>query len=441
LATAAVLGLSSCTHYSPAPPHPEAYAATFDARRLDERPPGAVWTGADLLRAALKRNPEVAEAAAKYQAALAAARAARNRPNASLTLTAEYAREPEHWGHAAAADIPLDLGARRSTRISTADLQALQAYYDYQEAAWGVRTALAKARDDLASADQGIRLADQVAALRRERTDRLDRRVAAGEDDRLLALNARNDLIAAEARAREMRARREQASAALAKTLGVTEPAVRDLKLAPPPDRSAAPDLASWRRDAALSRRDVLRALADYDIAENALRLEVAKQVPDVRVGPGYYWDHGILKLPFNLALTLPPADLNRANIRHAETARAAAGRSLETVQANALAAVDQAVLNLDAARVALDQARDQQLPAARRAADAAARMLQAGQGDRPDELAARAAAGEAELAIVEAERTYRLAGVDLEDALRRPFDPDESAALQADTEAHGRTR
>jgi CRISPR system Cascade subunit CasA len=434
----AAVVVSSCAHYSPAPPHPEAFPAAFDARTLESRPAGGAWRQADLLSAALKRNPAVAEAAAKYAEALAAARAARNAPNASLTLTVEYARERHPWGHAAAADIPLDLGARRSTRVSTADLQALQAFYDYQEAAWGVRTALAKARDELAGANREVELAERIAALRRERTARLEQRIAAGEDDRFLALAARNDLIAAESRAREVRARRDQAQAALAKAMGVSSSAPAELKIAPAPEAPTF-DLAASRRDAALSRRDVLRALADYDIAENALRLEVAKQYPDVKIGPGYYWDHGVLKLPFNLALTLPPADLNRANIRRAEAARSAAGRSLETVQANALAAVDQAVLSLQAARVARDQVRDEQLPAAQRAADAAGRMLRAGQGDRVDELAARAAEAEAELAVLEAERAYRLAAVDLEDALRRPFDPAEAAVL--DSEIRGAPR
>jgi CRISPR system Cascade subunit CasA len=432
-AIAATLVVSSCAHYSPAPPHPETFPAAFDERSLEQPPAGGAWREEDLLRAALARNPAVAEAAAKYAEALAAARAARSAPNISLTLTVEYARERHPWGHAAATDIPLDLGARRSTRVSTADLQALQAFYDYQEAAWDVRTALAKAVGELAGADQVIGWAEKIAALRQERVARLELRTAAGEDDRFLAYAARNDLIAAETRVHEARARRDQARAALAKAVGVPATSLLELKVAPPPAPPPGFDLVGWRRDAALSRRDVFRALADYDIAENALRLEVAKQYPDIRIGPGYYWDHGVLKLPFNLALTLPPTDLNRANIRKAEAARTAAGRSLETVQANALAAVDHAALGLQAARVARDLAREEHLPAARRAAEAAGLMLRLGEGDRVDELAAHAAEAEAEFAVLDAERAYRLAAIDLEDALRRPFDPAEAAVLDGD--------
>ena len=118
-----------------------------------------------------------------------------------------------------------------------------------------------------------------------------------------------------------------------------------------PPAPATLDGLADWRRDAAASRSDVLRAIADYDLAEAALRLEVAKQYPEVRIGPAYNYDHGVNKLPFNLSLTLPTFDLNQRAIAQAEAARTAAGRTLELTQANALAAVDAAAAARTAAR------------------------------------------------------------------------------------------
>jgi CRISPR system Cascade subunit CasA len=188
--------------------------------------------------------------------------------------------------------------------------------------------------------------------------------------------------------------------------------------------------LPAWRRDAALSRRDVLRAVADYDLAEDALRAEVAKQYPQVRVGPGYFYDHGVTKLPFNVALQLPPLDMNRAGIAQAEAARAQAGQALEAAQANALGEVDAAVAALAAARASAARAQAD-LAIARRTAADTARSLQAGEADRVDDLGARAAVVEGELAAGDAEHAVRTATADLENALRRPFDPRESPVLQ----------
>ena len=374
----------------------------------------------------------MAEARAKYATALAAARTARLAPGLTLTLTAEYQDERPHWGGGAAADIALDTAARRGARTTTADLQALQAWYDYGEAAWATRTALEKARIDLASARQELGLAARATDLRRERLDRLERRVGAGEDDRVVALTAQTELAGAERRLADARGREGQALAALAKALGVGPDAARGLALAPVAGAPALGDLREWRRDAALSRGDILRAVADYDIAESALRLEVAKQYPEVRIGPGYMYDHGVNKLPFNLALVLPTYDLNQRAIAQAEMARAAAGRSLELAQANVLAAIDTAAAALAAAQANAERAASRALPAAERTAADAARAVRAGEADRVDDLAARAAVVEAELDLLDARRAARTAAADLQDALRRSFDPAETAVLQS---------
>jgi CRISPR system Cascade subunit CasA len=426
------LSLAACAHYAPAPPHPETFPPALDARRLDEKPAGAVWTGADLLSAALAHNPQIAEARAKYQTALAAVRTAKAAPGPSLTLTAEYANEVPHWGYTGAGAIPLDLGARRSTRITTAQLQALQAFYDYGETVWSVRTSLEKARIDLTSATSEIGLAGEALNLRRERAERLAQRVAAGQDARALAVTAQGDVVMAEHRLAAAVGRQQAASLDLAKALGVSAPALRGLLLASGPAAATPSDFADWRRDAALSRRDVLRAIADYDLAENALRLEIANQYPSVSLGPAYNYDHGVTKLPFGLSLALPPWDLNRGAIAQAEAARAAAGRSLELAQANALAEVDSAAAALSQARKELSRTRDGDLPVAERAAAAAARSVDAGQADRVDELAARGAVLDARLNLLDAQHTAATAAAGVEDALRRSFDPAETAAIQA---------
>lgn len=426
----AAVSLAACVRYTPAPPQLDRFPTELDARRLESKPPGALWSGADLLAVALARNPQVAEAKAKYLTAAAAARTAKLAPPLTLTLTAEYASEHPRWGYGAAADVPIDAAVRRNARMSAADLQALQAWYDYAEAAWAVRTALEKARIDLASAAASIPLADRAVSLRRDRLQRLERRVAVGEDDRVVALTAQTELAAAERKRADIEGLRRQARLDLATALGVGPSAVNDLALAPRVEVPPLDLLPTWRRDAVLTRRDVLRALADYDLAEGALRLEVAKQYPEMRIGPGYFYDHGVGKLPFTLSLALPTYDLNRRAIEQAEAARAAAGKSLETVQANVLATVDTANAALATARANVDRISLRALPAARRTAEGTARSVKAGSADRTEDYAAQAAEVDAELDLLDARRTAVTAAADLEDALRRPFDPAEADVL-----------
>ena len=432
LALACGLLLSACATYAPAPPHTAQFPAAYDARRLDPKPPGAEWTGADLLSAALTRNPQIIAARAKYVAALAAARAAKAAPGPSLTLTAEYAREAPHWGYSGGVDLPLDYGAQRSTRINTANLQALQAFYDYGEAIWSVRVAIDKARIDMLWSARESRSAAEAVQVRVDRLKRIQDRIAAGEDARAVGLAAQADLATAERRRYAALGRENSSRVDLAAALGVSRNALLDVRVAPLTLEEAWPkNIYAWRPAAALSRRDVLKAVADYDIAENALRLEVAKQYPQVSLGPAYNYDHGVTKLPFSLSLALPPWDLNRGAIAKAEADRAAAGRALEAAQAGVLAAVDAALEAESRARQDLDRVRAHSLPVAQKTDADLVRSTAAGQTDRVDELAARGAMIDVYLDMLDAQRAAMTAAVDREDALRRAGDPAETAVIE----------
>ncbi len=425
------LGLSGCVRYAAAPPQPAKFVAEFDARKLEAAPAAKSWTGAELLSVALANNPQIAEARAKYLASLAAMRTAKAYSGFSLTLTAEYARETPHWGYGGGSDFPLDIGTRRDVRITTAQLQALQAFYDYGETVWSVRTDLEKARVDFLAAGSEIQAAAESVDLRRQRARLVEQRITAGKDARTAGLLAQGDLAAAERRLVGAKGRRQAATGDLAKALGVNPSAIGTIGVVAPEVVQPFHDLALRRRDAALSRRDVLKAIADYDLAEQALRLEVANQYPTVSLGPGYNYDHGVTKLPFSLALALPPMDLNRRAIARAEAARTAAGRSLELAQANALSAVDAAAAALKTTQDDFARARDSALPAAQKANAAAVRSVAAGETDRVDELATRGTMVDVFLDMLDARHATGTATADLENALRRSSDPAETALIE----------
>lgn len=446
LTAASCVLLGACAHYEARPPAPEKFTAGYDARRLPALPAGATWSDAALLQAAIANSSAVREAEASYRAARAAAKAARTPPPISLLLVAEYSRDAggtTPWLYSGLFDIPLDYGARRGTRLQTADLAALQALYDYAEAIWTVRSAVVHARIQRLAAEREAVLARQAVQLREDRARKLEQRIRSGEDARPAGVTASVELAAAQRRVQDLINLRVQADAALAKALGVSITAVQPITLEPLPNAVNVPsvsDLTIWRQEAALRRRDVLRAVADYDVAEQGLRLEVAKQYPDVHLGPGYTFERGQHKIPFDLTLVLPPRDLNRANIQSAEAKRALAGARLDAVQEAVLAGVDQTATALIGAKAGLDRTLNQDLPLAHRAEAAARKALAAGELDRIDQEAAQAAAVDAELAGLDAWRAAWLAAADLEDALRRPSGA-EGAVIEAAVKRAGESR
>ena len=433
------LALAGCAHAPPAPQNPVGFESAFAARRMTA-PANGVWTSADLLEVALARSPVVAAAAARRSAALASLRATRLPRAPTLTLTAEYADERPTFGGGAKGEFPLRSWGLRRAQIGAAELTALQALYDHAEAVWTVRAALARALAAADGAETERATAERLEALRSERVARIERRVALGEDERPLALSSRVELARAAARRRDAEARHLAARLALAATLSLPAEAIEGLRISV---SAAGPqgDLASLRRAAIAGRSDVLRAVADYDLAEVALRTEVARQYPEVRLGPGYMYDHGVNKLPFDLSLGLPPSDGNRSGIARAEAERAAAGRALEAAQAGVLARIDAAVAARAAAQDTTTKIERDALSAARGLAERSARAVRAGQADRVDELGARALVAETELDLAAAQSGARLAAVDLEDALRHAADPAEAVVLARVLAAAGALR
>lgn len=443
---------TGCVSYQPRPLQPDAIIAARAERTLDTAEVTARvaelapawdanplrWDRLTLFAAETLYNPDVAAARAALDTAEANARAARAGPNATLTLTAEYARDPaasSPWLFGGAIDIPLDRGGRRRARTTVADLAVLSARYDVAEALWTGRIAMRRALADRLIAERRITALTALAQVRDRQFAAVARRVAAGEASRAELERVRADGADAARRLGDAEGQRRAASAALAAAIGVPEQALAGIAPAwtgfdgPAADPAGQVD-KDVRLAAILSRADVLKAVVAYDQTEAELRGEVAKQFPAISLSPGYTWERGLVKLPFSLGLVLPPLDLNRRAIAAAEAKRAEAGRRLEAVIAGAEATIDAAMVETRAARAALGRVRSVERVAADRLAAQADRELKAGAIDRTEWAAAQAGARQAVTSEIDALARVNAADAALEDALRRPLEGPETAML-----------
>ena len=78
-------------------------------------------------------------------------------------------------------------------------------------------------------------------------------------------------------------------------------------------------------------------ALADFAASQATLRLEIAKQYPDVRLSPGYQYDQGDNKWSLGLSVDLPVLNRNQGPIAEAKARRSEAAARFNAVQAKAL--------------------------------------------------------------------------------------------------------
>lgn len=430
-----LIAASGCATYIPAPVDTATQVRAFATTDLGLAA-DSVLSETEALALALERSPQVRQAAAAYASAAAAARTARVRPSLTLNLTSEYSSQadPQHpWLFGGAIDVPVDAGERRSARLSTADLQILQARYAYADALWRVRDRLHRAvlERDLASREQHI--AQQQVAVQSEHVSVVERRIAAGEDDRSLALQAEAARIVSTRRLAAARAAVASADVAVAAALSVPVERMNGLviqPLAPEASMSNAQRLSGLREAAATARSDVLSLVAAYDIAEDSVRAAVAAQYPAVVLAPGYTWERGITKLPFGLSLQLPPADLNRSAIDEAEARRSEAGRALEAAQATVFAEVDTAAAGLSSAVLELERLSREEAVVAERTLRNVERSRQLGAADRSDLLLAQATTLDVALDMIDVERRRNQFAADLDLALRHSDDAGVMSAI-----------
>jgi len=434
---AAGLLLAGCQHYQPAPMDVAQSAHEFAARRLDSAqvrefvealagtPVGAHWDRAQLLAAALAQNPRLAVARSQMKLAAAEQALAVLGPNPDLTLQSEYARQELHpWLYGLAASWPLLSTAQRRLNGQMASAETERAKLEAMQAAWEVRGALIQALSDRESARRARKLLDETLRAQASLLDIQRARIEAGETSADSALPAEQARAALEQERAELDTRAVTATAELAAALGVSDEALRGIEIRWPdwgdPPAPAEAELKPVRERALLSRAELAAAIQDYAVAEAQLAQAIRRQYPGVTLQPGYYWDHGIAKLPFNLELSLPMRGTQQ-RIAAARAGRELAGEKLMAVQAQIGAQIDTALARERQERLNLESAR-RQLESAKRAQQVARELVRSGAEARDESASADITALRAELQWLQRRSQLQAARNALEQALNAPL-------------------
>jgi cobalt-zinc-cadmium efflux system outer membrane protein len=234
----------------------------------------------------------------------------------------------------------------------------------------------------------------------------------------------------------DAQSRKSEVHSRLAEALGLSEAALDGEELNfdfTTPD--AKPLTSAEARSVALrSRADILGALADYAASEAGLRLEIAKQYPDLHFGPGYAWNSGNAgdsQWSLGLTLELPILDQNQGPIAEAEARRKLAAAKFVELQSQVIGEIDRAVAGW---RVAEEQLKtgDSLLAAEQQQQKSAQAQLEVGAADQLDSLNAQLEFDSASLAQLENKTLLQQALGQLEDALQSPLTLPDSVVQQA---------
>ncbi|HVC89202.1 MAG TPA: TolC family protein [Acidobacteriaceae bacterium] len=449
LAFALVTGCARYKYHA-APILPAAQAASLYARSLDDpdlrswmkqavayQPPSwpmETWNLNALTLAAFYFNPDLDVARANAAAATAAITTAAMKPNPSIGGGPGYeSGDQGPFTMAFNFSLPIETAGKRGYRIANATHLSLASRIQLSQTAWVVRSRVRSALLDYLFAVQSVGLLRKEEALRSRYVDLTESRFRTGEIPQPDVTTARIELTALRQTLSGAEGRVHTTHAALAAAIGIPESGLAGKILVwpgadQPPSPATLPS-QEMQETAVRNRLDVQRALERYRAAQSALQLQVARQYPDIDLGPGYNYEEGANFIALSLSTVLPLRNHNQGPIAEAEAQRKVAGAQLLAVQSTVIADTDKALRQYAAAYATLkvadhsaDQLEEQQ--------QAAMRMQQLGETDRLTVVAAELQTSVAERARLDALHQTQLSLGLVEDALQRPISPTTTPAL-----------
>ena len=374
------LCIAGCAHFSSKPLNASRSAARLSGQRLAAK----TWTLKALVDEAVRNHPEVALARAQYETAKATIRTAGERPNPTLVLTPQLVG-PFNWmegAYGVELDWTFETAGKRGKRVDVARANVNAAARRVVEANWKVRAAVRKALLELYASERRGTLVAEAIAKQEELLKLIDARVKAGAVSHLELSQPRLLLVQLRMQQADAGKGAALARASLAESLGMSTAGLEGATFSFAAFESTRGQGASHRNAALTHRADVLASLADYAAAEAVLRLEIAKQYPDIHFNPGYQFDAGKDKWGLGLSITLPILNQNQGAIGEAEAKRHEAAAKFNVVQTKVLADCDRAAASVGAARVKVATA-ENLITEQGRQYETEKRLVAAGEGDK----------------------------------------------------------
>ncbi len=421
-----------------ADPGLRSYEESYGGQTVSPWPP-ATWDLRAISLAALYFNPQLDAARARAAESQAAVTSAGARPNPTLGVTPGI---PSPYLLTLDLSFPIEIAGKRRYRIQAAQSEARAAQLDLAETAWTIRGTVRAALLDRLIAAQTLDLLRSEAETRADQVALLERMAALGEIPSLEADNARIELSKARAAQGAAEAQAAEATADVAAAIGVPAAALQDVHLSwpgmtTPPAVDSLP-ATQIRREAVLNRLNLRSALAQYAAAESRLQLEIAKQYPDVDIGPGYTYEEKQSYFTLGFSAAIPVFDRNSGPIAEAQARRQQAAAAFLATQAQVIQKSERALAVYDVALQQLEEAArlTALIDGRRRAVSAAVRAGEQGRLDLDEATIEQSVAARGELEAVA--RAQRALG-ELEDAVQRPLAAGDELPAGAIAESLGR--
>jgi len=432
--------ISGCVRYVPRPIDPPLLEQSYRARGLADPnleqffktnfkggseawPPRSMDLEA-LTLLALYFSPDLDEVRTRIAASEAAIVTAGTKPNPSVLTGAGYNSERGPFAFRSDLEIPFETAGKRQYRVLRAEQLSQASRFSLSETAWRLRSRLRTALVDHLLSGRELEQRGAEAQVRREIVAIYERRLEVGETSTPFVTAARTDLSRVQLEIEQLQGRIAETRAAIAGVIGLPGTALDTVQFVlsnlEQPAAEQALNIQSVQKTGLLNRIDIRRLFAEYKAADTDLRLEIARQHPNVALAPSYSSVEGYLLGP---ALVLPVFDRNRGPIAEADARRETAAARLSGAQAGAIAEMERGLADYRSALRELNQAQAT-LDLVYQREQTAERQFKAGEVDRLALASVRLEAAAADRDRLGAlRRTHTTLGA-LEDAVQHPLPP-----------------
>ncbi|MDM4768275.1 TolC family protein [Pelomonas sp. SE-A7] len=327
---------------------------------------------------ALSRNPAIAAAVKEVEATEGATRQARTWRNPELSTTVEDFRNNTRTT-TVTVDIPIELGGKRTARITAAERAASLASAELDNVRAEVRARVIAAFFDVLVAQERAKLAGSSAGIAGRATDAVGKRVIAGKASPVEETRAKVDQANAQLEWAEAKSELQTLRFSLATVLGDSAPTFDEVQ----GDANALPGRPVFAELVSMLEGSPMLIIGSLEAERRKALVDIerSKAVPDLTLSMGGKRDAsaGRNQAIVGFSIPLPFFDRNQGAILEASRRAEKAKDELQMTRLRLLGELQEASNRLTVASASLRTLQDTVLPSAQEAYEAASKGFDAG--------------------------------------------------------------
>lgn len=324
------------------------------------------WYVDDLIHCALFFNPGLDIARAQWRSAEAAKLTAAEMP--LPTMAGNYAKsnnasnEISPHAYGLSIDIPIETAGKRNIRIDSARHLSDAAKLRIAQAAWQLRNEVIRTYNEYQFNQRLMASQAKEQAYRQDIVAIYQKRISLGEASNIELSRAKLQLQTVTTELDSKQRNHVALSARLASSLGLSLAQLEKMQI----PQTIITEIPASRMQgdlqtiALLNRLDLRIALERYAVAEAKLKLEIARQYPDIVISPSYAYEFGNKIWSLGLSGLMTIITKNKLAIAEAKQLREIEATQFETLQADVISEVNLANAKLLQARQQLENQQNQ---------------------------------------------------------------------------------